>query len=420
MGKGVGHLDWFWSYGVREVVSSISDRGNIVGWVFHPTRCLVRFSLIWKCISFQILNLFRTVSSWGSGTYRPSAPFLYEVASHVKQLQSSHYTTRQIYPLSARTISCVIVKICTLKLGVHTRDCTCLRPDCTVASQSGRDSSASIAPTKARRTYSRLHLFTTRLNCHEPIGSRQFSVHCADWTTYTVTTRSRPSDSLKTADVYAPWCHLVFRHASVTTAVVIGWYLKTGESRFSRRIGCNGSRPGRNTVASDAWPSFKARRRWIGAKSLVCTPGLSHVYTVTTRSRPSDSLKTADVYAPWCHLVFRHASVTTAVVIGWYLKTGGSRFSRRIGCNVSRPGRNTVASDAWPSFKARRRWIGAKSLVCTPGFRPTYQAFYHQNRDCVHSMFTPARRPMLLYSVIQFWSPFHPRVKTNVIFNGTP
>ena len=33
---------------------------------------------------------------------------------------------------------------------------------------------------KARRTYSRLHLFTTRLNCREPIGSRQFSVHCHD------------------------------------------------------------------------------------------------------------------------------------------------------------------------------------------------------------------------------------------------
>ena len=249
--------------------------------------------------------------------------------------------------------------VCTpgFKLGVHTRDCTCLRPDWTVASQSGRDSSAS-----------------------------------------TVTTRSRPSDSLKTADVYAPWCHLVFRHASVTTAVVIGWYLKTGDSRFSGRIGCNVSRPGRNTVASDAWPSFKvfSRRRWIGAKSLVCTPGFklgvhtrdctclrpdwtvasqsgrdSSASTVTTRSRPSDSLKTADVYAPWCHLVFRHASVTTAVVIGWYLKTGDSRFSGRIGCNVSRPGRNTVASDAWPSFKARRRWIGAKSLVCTPGFRRT-------------------------------------------------
>ena len=41
--KGVGHLDHVWSYGVREVVSSIPDRGNIVGCVFHPTRWLVRF-----------------------------------------------------------------------------------------------------------------------------------------------------------------------------------------------------------------------------------------------------------------------------------------------------------------------------------------------------------------------------------------
>ena len=75
---------------------------------------------------------------------------------------------------------------------------------------------------KARRTYSRLHLFTTRLNCREPIGSRPCSVHCPDYTTYIVTTRSTPSDSLNAADVYAPWCHLVFRHASVMTAVVIG------------------------------------------------------------------------------------------------------------------------------------------------------------------------------------------------------
>ena len=37
-------------------------------------------------ISYKILNLFRTLSSWGSSNYRPSAPFLYEVASHVKKL----------------------------------------------------------------------------------------------------------------------------------------------------------------------------------------------------------------------------------------------------------------------------------------------------------------------------------------------
>ena len=36
--KGVGHLDHVWSCGVREVVSSIPDRSNIVGWVFHPDQ----------------------------------------------------------------------------------------------------------------------------------------------------------------------------------------------------------------------------------------------------------------------------------------------------------------------------------------------------------------------------------------------
>ena len=41
--------------------------------------------------SFKILNLFRTLSSWGSSNYRPSAPFLYEVASHVKNFHSGHY-----------------------------------------------------------------------------------------------------------------------------------------------------------------------------------------------------------------------------------------------------------------------------------------------------------------------------------------
>ena len=54
-----------WRYGEQEVVSSIPGRGNIVGWVFHPTGWLERFSLIWICLSFQILNLFRTLSSWG-------------------------------------------------------------------------------------------------------------------------------------------------------------------------------------------------------------------------------------------------------------------------------------------------------------------------------------------------------------------
>ena len=38
----------------------------------------------------------------------------------------------------------------TLKPGVHTRDCACLRPDWTVASQSGRDRAAFIVPTTSR------------------------------------------------------------------------------------------------------------------------------------------------------------------------------------------------------------------------------------------------------------------------------
>ena len=91
--KGMGHFDHVWSCGVREVVSSIPDRGNILGWVFHPTRRLARVSLIWTCLSFQILNLFRTLSSWGSVNYSRSATFLYdiEVASHIKKLPFRPY-----------------------------------------------------------------------------------------------------------------------------------------------------------------------------------------------------------------------------------------------------------------------------------------------------------------------------------------
>ena len=89
--KGVGHLDHVRSYGVREVVSSIPDRGNIVGWVFHPTQVTGTVSSSEHAFPSKILNLFRTLSSWGSGNYRPSAPLLYEVASHVKNCHSGHY-----------------------------------------------------------------------------------------------------------------------------------------------------------------------------------------------------------------------------------------------------------------------------------------------------------------------------------------
>ena len=37
------------------------------------------------------MNLFGMLSSWGSSNYRPSAPFLYEVASHVKNCHFGDY-----------------------------------------------------------------------------------------------------------------------------------------------------------------------------------------------------------------------------------------------------------------------------------------------------------------------------------------
>ena len=71
---------------VREVVSSIPDRGNLVGYVFFiRPRWLVRFSSSKHAFPSKFWN-YLTLSSWGSGNYRPSAPLLYEVASHVKQL----------------------------------------------------------------------------------------------------------------------------------------------------------------------------------------------------------------------------------------------------------------------------------------------------------------------------------------------
>ena len=42
--KGVGHLLATMKLCRREVMSSIPDRGTIVGRVFNPTRQLVRFS----------------------------------------------------------------------------------------------------------------------------------------------------------------------------------------------------------------------------------------------------------------------------------------------------------------------------------------------------------------------------------------
>ena len=99
--KGVGHLDEAMGPGCRdfslhgwtlammklwrrEVVGSIPDEflvqpGNWYGF------------LICICLPFKILNLFGILSPWGNSNYRPSAPFLHEVASHVKNCHFGDY-----------------------------------------------------------------------------------------------------------------------------------------------------------------------------------------------------------------------------------------------------------------------------------------------------------------------------------------
>ena len=39
--------------------------------------------------------IWNIVHAWGSSNYRPSAPFLYEVASHVKNYHFGNYSTRR-------------------------------------------------------------------------------------------------------------------------------------------------------------------------------------------------------------------------------------------------------------------------------------------------------------------------------------
>ena len=65
---------------------------------FSSEQVTATFSLIiWFWMNsqynrpFQILNLFRTLSSSGSINYRPSAPLFYEVASHVKNCHSGQF-----------------------------------------------------------------------------------------------------------------------------------------------------------------------------------------------------------------------------------------------------------------------------------------------------------------------------------------
>ena len=91
---GVRHLghDEAMEAGGLEVVRSIPDRDTIVGWVFCPTRQL---ELVWffhlNVPFFQNSEFIWNVVLVGSSNCRPSAPFLYEVASHVKNCHFGDY-----------------------------------------------------------------------------------------------------------------------------------------------------------------------------------------------------------------------------------------------------------------------------------------------------------------------------------------
>ena len=59
------------AYGVREVVSSISDQGNIVGWVFHPDQVAGKgFSSEHAFPSKFWIYLEHSLSSWGGSNER--------------------------------------------------------------------------------------------------------------------------------------------------------------------------------------------------------------------------------------------------------------------------------------------------------------------------------------------------------------
>ena len=80
-----------WSLGVREVVGSRPGRGNIARRVFHPTRKLVRFSLLKLCPSIPNSKKFwNTWSPWGS-----------EVTDHLRIPLLRHPATLKTMPIPA-------------------------------------------------------------------------------------------------------------------------------------------------------------------------------------------------------------------------------------------------------------------------------------------------------------------------------
>ena len=125
---------------------------------FHPTRWLERFSLIWTSLSFQILNLFRTLSSWGSVNYSRSATFLYdiEVASHIKKLPFRPYIKVEV---TVRFSECWVEGERTVGRADAYRQC---RGILSHASTPHR----SMKRCRGRRTRSLISKTTTSLNSH--------------------------------------------------------------------------------------------------------------------------------------------------------------------------------------------------------------------------------------------------------------
>ena len=186
------------------------------------------------------------------------------------------------------------------------------------------------------RTYSRLCLFTTRLNCREAIGSGQFSVHCPDYTTYTVTTRSRRSDSLNSATrcllsvMYAPWCHLSgrFRGGPRGPGPPFGKVkkCKRGPTRVTFRFEVTEKK---NSALLPP-PHTESRRLLETTENFCYYPPHPLNRIGFSRSRKNSATtppplnrvdmalhtKAGPLLDLRLHLVFRHASVMTAVVIG--------------------------------------------------------------------------------------------------------
>ena len=88
------------------------------------------------------------------GIIRPTGPIFFLFTMYIAGVESNYtYSSRNNEGVShwlCDDSSNAPVLWWNLKPGVHTRNYACLRPDGTVASKSGRDSSAFIAPTEPR------------------------------------------------------------------------------------------------------------------------------------------------------------------------------------------------------------------------------------------------------------------------------